>query len=114
MKPASWKCPRCDSTRPASMGARGICVHPGTSGRILDEVAVDMPLFGRADIVRAVLAYQWAVAIEIGADAHGLGASAPSRFVAGQDEQHDYDVEVLAALPCAEDFVAEMLDVVTP
>lgn len=99
------------------MGPHGICLHPAPKERgYVDSVAVDVALFTRDDIVRAVVAQQWAMAIAIGAQRSPYSSiyDAQSRFADGQDDQHDHDVEVLAALPCAEDFVAELLGEVRP
>lgn len=54
IKPVLWKCPQCDSTRSSDMGPIGICVHP-TYGDA-DFVSVDVPLYTRDDLVRAVAA----------------------------------------------------------
>ena len=99
------------------MGPHGICVHPAPRGRdYVEAVDVDVALFTRDDIVRAVLAQQWAEAIVCWAPLYAwavdTGSSCPedeALYFMQRPGPLRPMYRALQNQPCAERLVAEML-----
>ncbi len=111
------RCIGCQSPYCASVRFGGPCLNASPATTIdsqwlleralasRDTFVFRAPIYTRDDLVRAVLAQQWAVAVTLITDDDRL----KGEYWRGWDDGWGNATDAVGALPCADDVVAEML-----